>query len=317
VPDARLDDLMISYASDGGGVGPHFDSYDVFLLQVQGGAAGASAAARHAPRADVPLKILATSSPRRMAARARRHAVPAAALGHDGVAEGECMTCSIGFRAAARDEVGREVLQRLLDARTARRADAVPRSVAAAHRRAGAHPGDAAGLRREAVGALVENPKALACALGEWLSEPKPRCRSTAARRCATARRRARPAHAHALRRRPRVHQRRVVPRAGPDASLMRQLADRRRLHARSGARERRRARAARRLGRGRLAARDDRRRTHDDPDEPHADRDAARVPRRVARRPWPRWRRPEAASMAERRGFADWPLNERGVVDL
>lgn len=36
VPDARLDDLMISYASDGGGVGPHFDSYDVFLLQAYG-----------------------------------------------------------------------------------------------------------------------------------------------------------------------------------------------------------------------------------------------------------------------------------------
>ena len=36
VPDARLDDLMLSYASDGGGVGPHLDSYDVFLIQVQG-----------------------------------------------------------------------------------------------------------------------------------------------------------------------------------------------------------------------------------------------------------------------------------------
>jgi len=36
VPDARLDDVMISYASEGGGVGPHFDSYDVFLLQAQG-----------------------------------------------------------------------------------------------------------------------------------------------------------------------------------------------------------------------------------------------------------------------------------------
>ena len=36
VPDARLDDLMFSYASDGGGVGPHVDSYDVFLLQVHG-----------------------------------------------------------------------------------------------------------------------------------------------------------------------------------------------------------------------------------------------------------------------------------------
>ncbi len=36
VPDARIDDLMISYASDGGGVGPHVDSYDVFLLQANG-----------------------------------------------------------------------------------------------------------------------------------------------------------------------------------------------------------------------------------------------------------------------------------------
>ena len=36
VPDARLDDLMISYASDGGGVGPHVDAYDVFLLQLHG-----------------------------------------------------------------------------------------------------------------------------------------------------------------------------------------------------------------------------------------------------------------------------------------
>ena len=36
VPEARLDDLMISYATDRGGVGPHFDSYDVFLLQAHG-----------------------------------------------------------------------------------------------------------------------------------------------------------------------------------------------------------------------------------------------------------------------------------------
>ena len=36
IPEARLDDLMISWASDGGGVGPHVDAYDVFLLQVAG-----------------------------------------------------------------------------------------------------------------------------------------------------------------------------------------------------------------------------------------------------------------------------------------
>ena len=36
IPDARLDDLMISIAGIGGGVGPHFDSYDVFLIQMSG-----------------------------------------------------------------------------------------------------------------------------------------------------------------------------------------------------------------------------------------------------------------------------------------
>src|SRR5574341_1056268 len=36
VPQARLDDVMVSYATPGGGVGPHVDSYDVFLLQGPG-----------------------------------------------------------------------------------------------------------------------------------------------------------------------------------------------------------------------------------------------------------------------------------------
>jgi len=36
IPYGRLDDLMVSYAPAGGGVGPHFDSYDVFLLQGPG-----------------------------------------------------------------------------------------------------------------------------------------------------------------------------------------------------------------------------------------------------------------------------------------
>ena len=36
LPAWRLDDIMISYACEGGSVGPHFDQYDVFLLQVEG-----------------------------------------------------------------------------------------------------------------------------------------------------------------------------------------------------------------------------------------------------------------------------------------
>jgi 50S ribosomal protein L16 3-hydroxylase len=49
IPAARLDDVMVSYASDRGGVGPHIDSYDVFFYRWPGDAAGASDA-RKTPR---------------------------------------------------------------------------------------------------------------------------------------------------------------------------------------------------------------------------------------------------------------------------
>ena len=98
VPDARLDDLMVSWASPGGGVGPHIDSYDVFLLQVQGRRRWRIGKVTDASlHEDAPLKLL-------------RHFEPSDEWllepgdmlylppnwGHDGVAEGgECMTCSI------------------------------------------------------------------------------------------------------------------------------------------------------------------------------------------------------------------------------
>src|SRR6185437_2504674 len=56
ISDARLDDAMFSYASDGGGVGPHVDSYDVFLLQTSGRRRWRIGRARRARlRDDVPL----------------------------------------------------------------------------------------------------------------------------------------------------------------------------------------------------------------------------------------------------------------------
>jgi 50S ribosomal protein L16 3-hydroxylase len=177
VPDARLDDLMVSYATDGGGVGPHFDSYDVFLLQVQGRRRWRIGRMNDATlQPDVPLKILARFEPE------EEHLLEPGDMlylpprwAHDGVAEGECMTCSIGFRAAARDEVGREVLQRLLDGE-----EDVPNATLyrdpsqPATDTPGRIPSTLQAFTGEAVGRLVENPKALACALGEWLSEPKP-----------------------------------------------------------------------------------------------------------------------------------------------
>lgn len=112
VPDARLDDLMISFAGDGGGVGPHLDSYDVFLIQAHGRRRW-----RVAPPgptdllADAPLRILSRFEP-----TLEWEVEPGDMIylppqwGHDGVALGECMTYSVGFRAPSRHELLRGFL---------------------------------------------------------------------------------------------------------------------------------------------------------------------------------------------------------------
>jgi len=107
VPDARLDDLMVSYATDGGGVGPHVDSYDVFLLQAWGRRRWRISRQRDlALVPDAPLKLLAGF-------RAEEEWVlePGDMLylppgvAHDGTAVGECLTYSIGFRAPTCQEL--------------------------------------------------------------------------------------------------------------------------------------------------------------------------------------------------------------------
>ena len=116
-PDARLDDLMISFATDGGGVGPHFDSYDVFLLQAEGKRRWKIGKQKDLTlQKDVPLKILANFEPEQefvLEAGDMLYLPPMYA--HEGVAVGECMTYSIGFRAPAELELARELLQRFAD----------------------------------------------------------------------------------------------------------------------------------------------------------------------------------------------------------
>jgi 50S ribosomal protein L16 3-hydroxylase len=117
VPDARLDDLMISYATDGGGVGAHFDSYDVFLLQAHGKRRWRIGAQQDlALVEDLPLKILANFEPEEefvLEPGDMLYLPPQYA--HDGVAEGECMTYSIGFRAPSFQEMGEGFLQFMAD----------------------------------------------------------------------------------------------------------------------------------------------------------------------------------------------------------
>ena len=176
VPDARLDDLMLSYASDGGGVGPHVDSYDVFLLQAQGRRrwrVGRVRSPEFAP--DAPLKILANFEPEDewlLESGDMLYLPPGWA--HDGVAEGECTTCSIGFRAAGRDEIARDVMQRVLDAADAEAGGPLYRDPKQAATDAPARiPAVLQAFAGDAVQRLLRDPDALGCALGEVLSEPK------------------------------------------------------------------------------------------------------------------------------------------------
>ncbi len=177
VPDARLDDLMLSYASDGGGVGPHVDSYDVVLLQVQGRRRWRIGRARDkALVANVPLKILAHFEPEGewlLEPGDMLYLPPGWA--HDGVAEGECLTASIGFRAPGREQIGRELLQRLLDDAEAVSEEVLYRDPKqAATTEPGRIPAELRAFALEAMARTLADERGLDCTLGEVLSEPKP-----------------------------------------------------------------------------------------------------------------------------------------------
>ncbi|MBX3606850.1 MAG: cupin domain-containing protein [Piscinibacter sp.] len=177
VPDARLDDVMVSYASDGGGVGPHFDSYDVFLLQLQGRRRWRiGRLAQPELQAGVPLKILTNFIAERewlLEAGDMLYLPPRWA--HDGIAEGECLTCSIGFRAPARDEIAQGLLQQLLDATERADGDPLYRDPGqAATERPAQLPAGLHTFAQEALQRWLAARPSIDAALGELLSEPKP-----------------------------------------------------------------------------------------------------------------------------------------------
>lgn len=110
IPNWRLDDVMVSYAPDGGSVGPHFDYYDVFLLQAHGQRrwqTGQTCSAQ-SPRLDgTPLSILKTfdSGDDWVLEPGDMLYLPPQ-LAHWGIAQGDdCMTYSFGFRAPSHADI--------------------------------------------------------------------------------------------------------------------------------------------------------------------------------------------------------------------
>ena len=118
IPYARLDDLMVSYAPPGGGVGPHFDNYDVFLVQGAGQRRWRVSRQRDLELIPgAPLRILRRFRPVHewlLQAGDLLYLPPRSA--HDGVAVGgDCITYSIGFRAPDAQETGARFLEYLQD----------------------------------------------------------------------------------------------------------------------------------------------------------------------------------------------------------
>ena len=193
VPDARLDDVMISLATPGGGVGAHFDSYDVFLLQASGSRRWKISQQKDLTlQPDKPLKILQNFQPdQEFVLHAGDMLYLPPRYAHEGVAEAavdangkavDCMTYSIGFKSPERRELAGELLHRLAEFAEDELDSSA--SVSAPHRYRDPQqpattspaqiPKTLVHFARDAVDRVLKDPLAVACALGEIMTTPKP-----------------------------------------------------------------------------------------------------------------------------------------------
>ncbi len=174
IPHARLDDLMVSYAPKGGGVGPHFDPYDVFLLQGKGHRRWQiSTQADRSLIPGAPLRIL-----QKFNVEQEWVLEPGDMLylppqcGHNGIAEDDCMTYSIGFRTPAYQELAEQFLVYLQDRII------VEGNYADPDLQTQLHPSEisAAMLQKvsKAIRSVQWDGEDIANFLGSYLSEPKP-----------------------------------------------------------------------------------------------------------------------------------------------
>jgi 50S ribosomal protein L16 3-hydroxylase len=174
IPHARLDDLMVSYAVPDGSVGPHFDSYDVFLLQGLGHRRWQISTQSDLGLLEgAPLKILNQFKPEEewdLGPGDMLYLPPHVA--HYGVALDDCMTYSIGFRAPTAEELAYGFLIHLQDTLTLEGRYADP------DLRLQTHPGEISRSMLAQIGEMVAriqwDKRDIAEFAGRYLSDPKP-----------------------------------------------------------------------------------------------------------------------------------------------
>jgi len=183
LPGARLDDVMVSYAAPGGGVGPHVDSYDVFLLQGPGRRVWRLARPRRfAQVPGAPLQLIEG-----FAADEEILVEPGDLLylppgwGHEGVALDACFTYSIGFRAPRGAELAAAFLDWLHERGLPDRAYRDPDLRPAA--RPGRIPAQMIEHARRALAGIRWSVRDAGDFLGQYLSAPKPHVVFAAPRR--------------------------------------------------------------------------------------------------------------------------------------
>ena len=174
LPHARLDDLMVSYAAPGGGVGPHFDSYDVFLLQGKGQRTWQVSAQTDLDLdPDSELRILRRFQPEGSCILNRGDMLYLPPrFAHDGIAVDVCMTYSIGFRSPDYDTLKSGFLAYLEDNL---RIEGRYRDPGLAPQQHPAELGDH--MVNQVAGALSKirwGQSDMVSFLGRYLSEPKP-----------------------------------------------------------------------------------------------------------------------------------------------
>lgn len=180
LPRWRLDDLMVSYAPDQGSVGPHLDAYDVFLIQTHGTRRWRISTRPYAESDLIPgldIKVLShfeTEQEWLLEPGDVLYLPPG--IAHWGIAEGDCMTCSVGFRSPSQQELAAGWLAELLEQTDDDLRYRDPAQLPA--HLGGRIPADAVAQVRTMLERLRQwDDAALTCWFGRHITESKPQLR--------------------------------------------------------------------------------------------------------------------------------------------